>query len=146
MSRKIALILCAYAAAFAVGSAAAGGLKNDEDRARDAAKLAAAQAHAGAPVDDVRFLRPIDSIEVIDRQAVLVWETPFKAWLVELAESQSCRDLDRDPALGIDSMDQTLNIRNGQFRGRDGVRCDMTRIREVDVKAMRQALREAGNG
>ena len=113
--------------------------------AEDAAKLAAARAHAAEAVEYVNFLTPIDSIEVIDPHAVLVWETPFKAWLVELRPSQSCEHLEDRAALGIDTMHDSLNAQNGYIRGSYGIQCKIDSIREIDVKAWRQTLRESGN-
>ena len=113
--------------------------------AEDEAKLAAARAHADDAVEHVRFLTPIDSIEVIDPHAVLVWETPFKAWLVELRPSPACQRLERGIALGIDTMSDSLNSNNGFIRGDHGVQCRIDSIREVDVKAWRETLRMAGN-
>jgi hypothetical protein len=113
---------------------------------RDEAKLAAAAAHAAAPVHTVRFLQPIDSIEIVGPQAVLVWEKPYKAWLVDLRPSAACTYLDRSVGLSIDTMSDTLNDSNGWIEGDHGTRCRIERIREVDVDGYRAALRESGNG
>jgi hypothetical protein len=145
MTRSFRLIAFSALAALAAGSACAGSLQSPEEIAADEAKFAAAQAHAGEPRETVRFLRPIHRYEVIAEHAVLVWETPAKAWLVDLRESEACRDLERTIAIGVDTMNDTLNTSNGYFVGEYGVRCKMEQIREVDVPAMRQALREAGN-
>lgn len=106
-------------------------------------RFIAAQANAGESVERVRFLLPIDSFEVVDDHAVLVWETHTKAWLVDLRESAACQHLDRSIAVGIDTMSDSLNTRNGFIVGRDGVRCRIVQIREVDVPGMRAAERGA---
>src|SRR5688572_5627009 len=113
--------------------------------AEDAAKFAAAKAHAAPAVTHVDFIVPIDSIEVIDPHAVLVWETPFKAWLVDLEPGAACRDLDDRAALAIDTLDDSLNSNNGYIRSGPGRYCKISTIREIDVKAWRATLRESGN-
>ena len=115
------------------------------EAARDSAKLAAADAHAAPAVHTVRFLQPIHSIELIDPAAVLVWEKPTKAWLVDLRRSAACTHLDRSLGFSIDTMSDTLNDSNGWIEGDHGTRCKIERIREVDVPAYRAALRESGN-
>ena len=114
------------------------------EAARDSAKLAAANSHADAPVHTVRFLRPIHSIELIHPVAVLVWETPTKAWLVDLRPSAACTHLDRSLRFQIDTMSDTLNDSNGWIDGDHGTRCKIERIREIDVPGYRAALRDDG--
>jgi Family of unknown function (DUF6491) len=109
----------------------------------DSPRFIAAQANAGVAVPRVKFLRPIDSYEVVDEHAVLVWETNFKAWLVDLRPSPACRSLDNTFAVGIDTMSDSLNTTNGHIVGRDGIRCRIIQIREVDVPGMRATERAA---
>ncbi|MBP6596588.1 MAG: hypothetical protein KA196_03655 [Arenimonas sp.] len=111
--------------------------------AADSPRFIAARANAGDSVVRVKFLLPIDSYEVVDDHAVLVWETNTKAWLVDLRTSPACRGLDNTIAVGIDTLSDSLNTRNGYIVGRDGIRCRITQIREVDVPAMRTAERAA---
>ena len=113
---------------------------------RDEAKYAAADANADAAVDNVRFLQPIDSIELVGPLAVLVWEKPTKAWLVDLRGSPACDKLSRSTAFSLDVMSQTLNDNNGYVEGDKGARCKIERIREEDVPAYRATLRESGHG
>lgn len=135
LSATLALGLASIAPALAVNDA--------QEDADDARRLAAASAHAGEPVKTVRFLRPVHSYEVVGEHAVLVWETPFKAWLVELRPSPACRDLDLGISVGLDTSHDTLNTSNGYVVAEHGVRCKMERIREVDVPAMKAAERGA---
>lgn len=117
----------------------------DATDAADARRLEAARAHAGDPVETVRFLRPINGYEVLGQHSVLVWQTNTKAWLVDVRESAACRAsaLDNSVAVGIETAVDTLNTRNGYVTGRDSLRCKITQIREVDVPAMRVAERSA---
>ncbi|KFN51108.1 DUF6491 family protein [Arenimonas composti] len=147
MSRKLPLHIAAIAVAVALTGAACAtsGASADRQSAEDVAKFAAAQQHAGEPRNTVRFLRPIHRYEVVAPQAILVWETPSKAWLVDLRKSAACRHLERSWAVAIDTLNDTLNTSNGYVLGEDGLRCKIDRIREVDVPAMRETLRESGN-
>ncbi|HLU14050.1 MAG TPA: DUF6491 family protein [Arenimonas sp.] len=128
---------------------AAGCASAPADRAATSAKaeqeLELARLHAAEPVSRVRFLRPMDSFEVISDRAIVVWETPFKAWLVELRESPACTRLDNELGLGFDIMSgDSLSTTAGWVVGRNGLRCKMDSIREIDVPAWRDAKRTAG--
>ena len=136
LSLALSAAACASSPTTVAGAAA--------EAARDSAKLAAANSHADAPVHTVRFLRPIHSIELIDPIAVLVWETPTKAWLVDLRASAACTHLDSSLRFSIDTMSDTLNDSNGWIDGDHGTRCKIERIREIDVPGYRAALRDDG--
>ena len=115
---------------------------NADDEAE--ARLALLNAHAGESVDRVTFLRSIDSYEVVGKHNLLLWETPSKAWLVDLRESPACRHLERDYMIGIDTFTDSINTRNSYIVGRGGLSCRVDRLREVDVVAWRTAERVAG--
>jgi hypothetical protein len=142
MSLRLAFLTLGAALAMAA-SVPALAINDAADDARDAVRLQAARANAGEPVKKVRFLRPVDSYEVVGDTSILVWETNFKAWLVEVRPNESCqaRHLDRDASIGLETSYDTLNTSNGYFVGRDGMRCRIIEIREVDVPAMRAAER-----
>ena len=142
MSPRLALTTLVATLALAVAAPALA-INDAADDARDAIRLQAARANAGEPVKKVRFLRPVDSYEVVGDTSILVWETNFKAWLVEVRPNESCqaRHLDRDASIGLEASYDTLNTSNGYFVGRDGMRCRIIEIREVDVSAMRAAER-----
>jgi hypothetical protein len=110
---------------------------------REALRFEAAQANAREPVSRVKFLRPIHSVEIVDPQAVLIWETHTRAWLVDLRQSAACRHLDSGVAIGIETATDTINTSNSFLVGRYGTRCRVTQIREVDVPGMRAAERAA---
>ncbi len=120
-------------------------LNDAADDAKDAARLEAARANAGKPVQTVRFLRAVDGYEVIGDTSVLVWETNTKAWLVDVRPGESCqaRDLDQGWAIGLEAAYDTMNTSNGYVVGRNNMRCRITAISEVDVPAMREAERIA---
>ena len=144
MSPRLALISLTAVCALAAGPALA--INNAADDAKDAARLEAARANAGDPVKTVRFLRPVDSYEVIGDTTVLVWETNSKAWLVEVRPGEACqaRDLDQGWAIGLEAAYDTMNTSNGYVVGQHNMRCRITEIREVNVPAMREAERGGG--
>lgn len=133
------LALISMSAALALGLAAPVSAKADP--AEEAKRLEAATANAGESVERVRFLRPIHSYEVVGEQHMLIWETPQKAWLVDLRKSAACRDLDKSLAIGIDNNHDTISTKNAYVVAEHGVRCKITQIREVDVAGMRQTER-----
>ncbi len=148
MSPRLATL--SFSAALALGLAAPAFASDSTEatapaaaEAADSPRFIAAQANAGESVKRVKFLLPINSYEVVDDHAVLVWETNFKAWLVDLRTSAACRGLDNTIAVGIETLSDSLNTSNGFVVGRDGIRCRITQIREVDVPAMRAAERAA---
>ena len=138
--KRLALTL--LSATLALGLALPAAAKGDE--ARDAKRLELLNAHAGEPVKRVKFLRPMHGYEIAGPQTVLVWETPFKAWLVDVRDSPACRHLDREFKIGIDTLHDSLNSTNGYIVSDNGVRCKIEQLREVDVPAFKEAERTAG--
>lgn len=142
-ARTTSLSICAALAIGLALPAAAADAPATAAATREAARFDAAQANAGEPVSRVKFLRPIHSVEIVDPQAVLIWETNTRAWLVDLRESTACRHLDSGIAIGIETASDTINTSNSFLVGRYGTRCRVTQIREVDVPGMRAAERAA---
>jgi|GEM_PF-3265049 len=139
---KIRLLLPSLAAAlsFALALPAFGA----EAASRDEQRLALLNAHAGEPVTRVKFLRPLHSYEMVGPLNVLVWETPTRAWLLDLRKSDACQYLDREFKISIDTLTDSINSTNGYVRARGGQICRIDRLREVDVKAWKDAERLAG--
>lgn len=115
-----------------------------EAGSKEEQRLALLNAHAGEPVTRVKFLRPIHSYEMVGPLNVLIWETPTRAWLLDLRESDACRYLDREFKISIDTLSDSINSTNGYIRSVGGQICRIDRMREVDVKAWKQAERQAG--
>lgn len=131
MFHRLALITLSATLALGLAAPAFGADAKSPER------LELARNHAGESVQTVRFLRPIHSYEVIDDHAVLIWQTPTRAWLVDLEQGLTCRGLDKSITVGIDTMSDTLNTSNGYIVGDFNLRCKITSIRKVDVPAMR---------
>lgn len=115
-----------------------------EPASREEQRLALLNANAGEPVARVKFLRPIQSYEMVGPLNLLIWETPTRAWLVDLRESDSCRYLDREFKISIDALSDSINSTRGYIRSVGGEICRIERLREVDVKAWKEAERQAG--
>ena len=109
-------------------------------------KRAQVEAFAGTPVEVVRDkpLRDNESWESLGEHSMLVYETRTKAWLVDLEKQERCRDLSTEYMMKLDSKVNWLSSRNGYIELRDGHGwCRITRIRPVDVAAMKAARRAA---
>ena len=141
MKARIALITLTTALAFGLALPASA---MSDNPAKDAKRLELLQANAGEARNTVKFLRPMHGYEVVGAQHLLVWETPHKAWLLDLRESAACNGLKREVSVGIEALYDTINTNNGYVVGDHGLRCRIEVIREVDVKAWKQAEREAG--
>ena len=99
------------------------------------ARLALLNAHAGESVERVTFLRAVDSYEVVGQQNLLIWETPSKAWLVDLRASAACRSLDRQYKISLSGGFADIKT-NGYIHSPNGI-CRIEQIRPVNVEAMR---------
>lgn len=115
-----------------------------EPASKEEQRLALLNAHAGEPVTRVKFLRPLHSYEMVGPLNVLVWETPTRAWLLDLRKSDACQYLDREFKISIDTLTDSINSTNGYVRASGGQICRIDRLREVDVKAWKDAERQAG--
>ncbi|HEU0153883.1 MAG TPA: DUF6491 family protein [Arenimonas sp.] len=135
--RTTAFILLAALAATAAAEAPPSG---------QAERLALATAHAGEPVQRVRFLRPIHRSEVLDESHVLVWESLSKAWLLELRNGKPCPGLDWGFAVTIETQSDSINVDNGYVISKNDVRCRITSLRELDVPAFRAAEAAQASG
>ena len=107
------------------------------------------EAFAGAPVETVsrRPLRNNERWETIPDYAVLIWESPSKAWLVDLERDgdQRCQDLSSEYLMHLDTGAHWLSSRAGNIVLRNGW-CKITAIRPVDGRALRQARKSQGVG
>jgi len=104
-------------------------------------RLAQVNQFAGEPVPYVRFGLPKTAYdwEPLGDTAVLVWHTRSKAYLVDLEQSDACRDLDREITIRLDNNLNDLDARNGYIELRGGGWCKMIRIRPVDVAGLKHA-------
>ena len=101
-------------------------------------RLAAYQAHASAPVKQIRYYNPL-GWEEIDDQHILVTMRPKEAWLMRL--SGPCMDFAGGSAVLVISS-QSGYVSTGFDRvaiGDSRLSCRIEEIRQVDLPAMRAA-------
>ena len=141
MSAFPALTAFFAALVLALATPAVAGDAKQERAAMYAERLELARAHAGEPVDRVRFLLPPYRYEVVDDHAILVWQNTRKAWLVYLKSDAGCQRLVNSLAIQIDTMNEsdTMNTSNAYIVGDHNMRCKIIGLRQVDVVAMRAA-------
>jgi hypothetical protein len=100
------------------------------------------EAFAGAPVETVsrRPLRNNERWETIPDYGLLIWESPSKAWLLDLERDGDarCQDLSSEYLMHLDTGAHWLSSRSGNVVLRNGW-CKITAIRPVDGRGLRQA-------
>ena len=107
----------------------------------DADKLATYRSHAGAPVRSFQFFGQINGWTPLGDSAVAVWTKPSEAWLLEL--SGRCPGVDYAPAITVTSQfnrvsakfDKVVPVGSGTME----IPCQISEIRPLDVKAIKQA-------
>jgi Family of unknown function (DUF6491) len=104
-------------------------------------RLSLVTQFAGEEVPYVRFGLPRTAYrwESLGDEAILVWHTRHKAYLVDLEKSGSCRDLSFEYAIKLENSVNDLDSRSGYIQTRYGAGCKMTKIRPVDVAALKKA-------
>jgi hypothetical protein len=110
-------------------------LKNRES---DSDKLARYMDYAGEPVESFSLMGGLDGWQALGRDRVLVRTSVNRAYLLRVAEP--CIDLDFANAIALTSTGSTVTRRLDAVRVGDQ-RCQITEIRPVDYKAVRQAAK-----
>ena len=102
---------------------------------RQAERLAAYTAAAGAPVNNFRFFT-LYSWEPLGNKALAVYTRPNEAWLLDVGGG--CPDLAFTPAIGLTSNLNQVSIRfDHVLTGRGDFPCTITQIRPLDVKQLK---------
>lgn len=122
-------MLVAIFAALGVAACATG-------RLSDADRLALYQQHAGAPVNQIRYLTPI-GWDRIDDQHVVLQMRPNESWLLRL--SGPCLQWSNgSPFLGLSSFSgMSLSRLDKVIAPGSQLSCLIQEIRPLDVKALR---------
>lgn len=111
----------------------------------EADKLASYRAHAGAPVRSFRFFGQINGWTPLGDSAVAVWTKPSEAWLLEL--SGHCPGIDFAPAITVTSQFNRVSAKFDKVVARGAnsmdIPCQISEIRPLDVKAIKQAEKTA---
>jgi hypothetical protein len=102
---------------------------------------------AGAPVETVTRtqLRDNERWETIPDFALLVWESPRKAWLVDLERDgdSRCRDLSQEYLMHLSPRESWMISTGGTIELHNGW-CEIESIRPVDVVALKKARKAQG--
>jgi Family of unknown function (DUF6491) len=106
-----------------------------------AERLSLVTRFAGEEVPYVRFGLPKTAYrwESLGDEAILVWHTRQKAYLVDLEKSAPCRDIKTELTIKLQDSVNDLDSRSGYIQTRYGVGCKMLKIRPVDVAALKKA-------
>lgn len=139
MKRHIQGLLLASTVAALAGCASTSKLSDSE-------KLALYREHAGEPVKRFHYFGNINGWTPLGNKALVVWTRPSEAYLLDL--SGPCQDLDYAPAITITNRMGDVSARFDDVIVRGGgtapirIPCKIWEIREVDVKAVKQAERD----
>jgi hypothetical protein len=107
--------------------------RQDEQRARY-------EAYAGPPIDQFTYLGRYDSWQPIGTNQVVVWTTPFQAYLIKVAPP--CDNLQFANRIGLTSTGNTVSARFDFVKVGRQWRCPIQEIRPVDYQRMRQDMRK----
>lgn len=112
---------------------------------RDADNLALYREHAGAPVDGFTYLGRFDSWTPLGSEALVVWTTPTRAWLLDV--HGPCSELPFARAIKLSSSTGRVSARFDDVTpigsGMHSIPCRIREIRPIDVPALREARRQA---
>ena len=106
---------------------------------RQDAQRARYESYAGAPIDSFTWLGRYDSWQSIGTNEVVVWTTPFQAYLIKVAPP--CNNLEFVNRIGLTSTASTVSSRF-DFVKVGHWRCPIQQIRPVDYLRMRQDIRK----
>jgi hypothetical protein len=107
--------------------------RQDEQRARY-------DAYAGPPIEQFTYLGRYDSWQSIGTNQLVVWTTPFQAYLIKVAPP--CENLQFANRIGLTSTANTVSARFDFVRVGRQWRCPIQEIRPVDYQRMRQDMRK----
>jgi hypothetical protein len=97
------------------------------------------EAYAGPPIDRFTWLGRYDSWQPIGTNELVVWTTPFQAYLIKVAPP--CENLEFANRIGLTSTANTVSARF-DFVKVGHWRCPIQQIRPVDYQRMRQDMRK----
>jgi hypothetical protein len=107
--------------------------RQDEQRARY-------EAYAGPPIEQFTWLGRYDSWQSIGTNQLVVWTTPFQAYLIRVAPP--CENLQFANRIGLTSTANTVSARFDFVKVGRQWRCPIQEIRPVDYQRMRQDMRK----
>jgi hypothetical protein len=105
---------------------------------RDEAQRARFEQYAGPPIERFTWLGSYDSWQPIGTNELVVWTTPFQAYLIKV--SPPCENLQFANRIGLTATANTVSARF-DFVKVGHWRCPIQEIRPVDYQRMRQDMR-----
>ncbi len=106
---------------------------------REDAQRTRYESYAGAPVASFTWLGRYDSWQSVGTNELVVWTTPFQAYLIKVAPP--CDNLQFANRIGLTSTASTVSARF-DFVKVGHWRCPIQEIRPVDYQRMRQDMRK----
>jgi hypothetical protein len=106
---------------------------------RDDAQRSRYEAYAGPPIDQFTWLGHYDGWEPISPNELVVWTSPFQAYLIKVAPP--CDNLQFANRIGLTSTTDTVSARF-DFVKVHHWRCPIQEIRPIDYQRMRQDMRK----
>lgn len=110
---------------------------------RDNARRARYEAYAGAPVEQFTWIGQYNGWEPIETNKLVVWTTPFQAYLIKVAPP--CDNLEFVNRIGLTSTSNTVYARFDSVKVDHGWRCPIQEIRPIDYRRMQQDMRKASD-
>lgn len=112
---------------------------------RDRQQLDLYRAHAGEPVDSFRYFGRLNSWTPLGDEALAVWTSPSRAYLLEV--DGPCNDLEFARAIQLSESAGMVHARFDDVTpvgtGTHPIPCRIREIRSIDVQALREARRQA---
>jgi len=107
---------------------------------RQDAQRARYESYAGPPIEQFTWLGRYDSWQPIGTNELVVWTTPFQAYLIKVAPP--CDNLEFVDHIGLTSTASTVYARLDFVKVGRHWRCPIQEIRPVDYQRMRQDMRK----
>ena len=104
------------------------------------AQLARYEAYAGPPIEQFTYLGRYDSWQLMGTNELVIWTTPFQAYLIKVAPP--CDNLEFVNRIGLTSTANTVSARFDFVKVGRQWRCPIQQIRPVDYQRMRQDMRK----
>ncbi|HEY6927843.1 MAG TPA: DUF6491 family protein [Steroidobacteraceae bacterium] len=97
------------------------------------------EAYAGAPIKQFTWIGRYDSWDPIGTNQLVVWTTPFQAYLIKVAPP--CDNLQFVHRIGLTSTANTVYAGFDFVKVDHGWRCPIQQIRPVDYQRLQQDMR-----
>lgn len=107
---------------------------------RQDAQRARYEAYAGEPVKQFTWIGQYNSWAPIGTNELVVWTTPFQAYLIKVAPP--CDNLEFVNRIGLTSTANTVYSRFDFVKVDHGWRCPIQEIRPIDYQRMQQDMRK----